>query len=92
VATKVNRVTVYLSPFPKLVVIYLGMRVNRLTGLKTLIGFGPQIAKSAADKPDGLHSPVLARYGISTSMEPVGAAPAMVEEISSRFGRHGLLA
>jgi hypothetical protein len=32
------------------------MRVNRLTGLKTLIGFGPQIAKSAADGPDGLLS------------------------------------
>jgi hypothetical protein len=32
------------------------MRVNRLTGPKTLIGFGPQIAKSAADRPDGLLS------------------------------------
>src|SRR5580704_16864681 len=32
------------------------MRVNRLTGLKTLIGFGPRIAKSAADRPDGLLS------------------------------------
>jgi len=35
-------------------VVYLGMRVNRLTGLKTLLGFGPQIAKSASDRPDGL--------------------------------------
>ena len=44
------------SEIPKLVVIYLGLRVNRLMGLKTLIGFGPQIAKSAADRPDGLLS------------------------------------
>src|ERR1700691_5138784 len=55
-ATKVNRLTVDLSQYPRLAVIYLGMRVNRLTGLKTLIGFGPQIAKSAADRPDGLLS------------------------------------
>jgi hypothetical protein len=54
--TKVNRMTVDLSQYVNLVVIYLGMRVNRLTGLKTLIGFGPQIAKSAADRPEGLLS------------------------------------
>jgi hypothetical protein len=36
------------------VVIYLGMPVRTLTGLKTLIGFGPRIAKAAADQPDGL--------------------------------------
>jgi hypothetical protein len=41
-AEKVNRQTVDLSSFPDLVVIYLGMRVNRLTGLKTLLGFGPR--------------------------------------------------
>lgn len=43
-----------LSGYPDLVVIYLGMHVNRVTGLKTLFGFGPKIAKSAADQPDGL--------------------------------------
>jgi len=53
-ATKVNRQTVDLSAYPDLVVIYLGMRVNRLTGIKTLLGFGPQIANSAAAQPDGL--------------------------------------
>jgi hypothetical protein len=53
-ATKVDRQTVDLSAYPDLVVIYLGMRVNRLTGIKTLMGFGPQIASSAAAKPDGL--------------------------------------
>ena len=58
---KVNRQTVDLSGFPDLVVIYLGMRVNALTGLKTTFGLGPQIANSAASKPDGLllHEDVL---------------------------------
>jgi hypothetical protein len=57
--TNVNRQTVDLSQYPNLVVIYLGMRVNRLTGLKTLLGFGPQIAASATAQPDGLllHEP-----------------------------------
>jgi hypothetical protein len=53
-ADRVNRRTVDLSGYPDLVVIYLGMRVNMLTGLKTLIGFGQKIAKSMAAHPDGL--------------------------------------
>ncbi|MGB7554402.1 MAG: DUF4188 domain-containing protein [Candidatus Korobacteraceae bacterium] len=52
--TNVERQTVDLSQYPNLVVIYLGMRVNRLTGLKTLFGFGPKISASAAAQPDGL--------------------------------------
>jgi len=52
--TRVNRRTVDLSSYPNLVVVYLGMRVNRLTGLKTLFGFGPRISASAAAQPDGL--------------------------------------
>jgi hypothetical protein len=52
--TKVNRQTVDLSPYPGLVVIYLGLRVNRLTGMKTLFGLGPQISGSVAAAPDGL--------------------------------------
>ena len=52
--TKVNRLTVDLSQYPDLAVIYLGMRVNRLTGLKTLAGFGPKISNSVAAAPDGL--------------------------------------
>jgi len=52
--TMVDRRTVDLSGFPNLVVIYLGMRVNRLTGLKTLFGFGPKISKSAKALPEGL--------------------------------------
>ena len=50
----VNRQTVDLSGYPDLVVIYLGMRVNTLTGLKTAIGFGPNIDRAVAAKPDGL--------------------------------------
>ncbi|NEX62162.1 monooxygenase family protein [Noviherbaspirillum galbum] len=52
--TKVHRRTVDLSAYPDLVVIYLGMRVNTLAGLKTLLGFGPKIAKSVDAMPDGL--------------------------------------
>jgi hypothetical protein len=48
------RCTVDLSAYPDLVVIYLGMRVNALAGLKTLFGFGPRIARSVEAKPDGL--------------------------------------
>jgi hypothetical protein len=51
---RVTRQTVDLSAYPDLVVIYLGMRVNAITGIKTLIGFGPKIAKSAEAQPEGL--------------------------------------
>lgn len=59
--TNVERQTVDLSQYPNLVVIYLGMRVNRLTGLKTLFGFGPKISASATAQPDGLllHEPIV---------------------------------
>jgi hypothetical protein len=50
----VRRQTVDLSGYPDLVVVYLGMRVNALTGLKTVIGFGPKIQRSHEAKPDGL--------------------------------------
>lgn len=50
----VNRQTVDLSQYPELVVIYLGMRVKRLAGLKTLMGYGPRISNSVAAQPDGL--------------------------------------
>jgi hypothetical protein len=52
--TKVERKTVDLSGYPDLIVIYLGMRVNRITGMKTLMGFGPRINKSIEEQPDGL--------------------------------------
>lgn len=53
-AAKVTRTTVDLAPFPNLVVIYLGMRVNSLRGLGTLLRFGPGIQASVDAKPDGL--------------------------------------
>jgi hypothetical protein len=52
--TKVVRQTVDLSAYPDLVVIHLGMRVNRMAGLRMLLGFGPKIADSVAAQPDGL--------------------------------------
>jgi fumigallin biosynthesis monooxygenase-like protein len=54
VKPEVKRHTVDLSGYPDLVVIYLGMRANALAGIKTLIGFGPKISKSADERPDGL--------------------------------------
>ena len=50
----VDRRTVDLSAYPDLVVIYLGMRVNAFTGLKRLLGLGPQINGAVTAKPDGL--------------------------------------
>lgn len=52
--TRVNRQTVDLSGYTDLVVVYLGMRVNRLTGIKTLLGFGPKISAAADSRPPGL--------------------------------------
>ena len=52
--TPVNRQTVDLSSYPNLVVIYLGMKVRTIGGIKTLFGLGPQIDKAAASRPEGL--------------------------------------
>ncbi len=51
---KVERRTVDLSAYPGLLVVYLGMRVNALAGIKTLLGLGPSIADSVKARPDGL--------------------------------------
>lgn len=51
---RLERLTVDLSDYPDLVVIYLGMRVRTLAGIKTLFGFGPKIQNSVAQRPDGL--------------------------------------
>ena len=58
---RVERRTVDLSGYPDLVVIYLGMRVNRLTGLKTLLGFAPGISNAVGQRPQGLllHEPLI---------------------------------
>jgi hypothetical protein len=52
--TSVNRQTVDLGNYPDLVVIYLGMRVNSLRGLRTLLALGPMIRQAVDLKPDGL--------------------------------------
>ncbi|QXL84656.1 monooxygenase family protein [Comamonas sp. NLF-1-9] len=49
-----QRRTVDLRAYPDLVVIVLGMQVKAFAGLKTLLGFGPKIARSVAEQPDGL--------------------------------------
>jgi hypothetical protein len=51
---KALRQTVDLSAYTDLVVVYLGMRVNVLTDIKTLFGFGPKIEGSVSARPDGL--------------------------------------
>jgi hypothetical protein len=50
----VERRTVDLSAYPDLVMLLLGMRVNAITGLKTLFNIGSPIEASARAKPDGL--------------------------------------
>jgi Monooxygenase af470-like len=54
VESKPVRTTVDLTQYPDLVVIYLGMRVNTLAGMKTLISIGPKIQASVVARPDGL--------------------------------------
>ena len=51
---KVKRKTVDLSKYPELVVVYLGMRVNAIKGIKMLLGIGPQIEKAGGARPEGL--------------------------------------
>ena len=50
----INRQTVNLSEFPDLVVIYLGMRVQKVRGLGKLVQTGRQISAGVAQGPDGL--------------------------------------
>ncbi len=57
-----RRETVDLSRYPDLVLIYLGMRVNTITGIKPLLGFGPRIS---ARKRAGL-------VGESSRAVPIG--------------------
>lgn len=42
------------SGYPDLVVMYLGMRVRTVFGIKTLLGFGQKIAAAGAARPEGL--------------------------------------
>lgn len=49
-----TRFTVDLSDYPDLVVIYLGLRVNALTGLLPALQFGPKLKKAVQETPPGL--------------------------------------
>jgi hypothetical protein len=49
-----ERTTVDLADYPELIVIYLGMRVRTLRGMRTLRSIGQQIRLSAQARPDGL--------------------------------------
>lgn len=61
------RQTVDLAEFPDLVVLYLGMRVNSLRGVPTLLSFRPKINAVVAHAPDGL----LAHDNIIFSLFPL---------------------
>lgn len=52
--TVINRQTVDLSTYPDLVVIYLGIRVQTLGGLKTLFDIGPKLDMARRNRPEGL--------------------------------------
>lgn len=60
----VERRTVDLTAYPDLVVIYLGLRVNALAGMRQLTRLGQGIQHSVAQAPDGLllHENVI--YGL----------------------------
>ena len=104
----VDRTTVDLSAYPDLVMILLGMRVNTAAGVKTLLGFGPQIAKVAQDSPDGLlshetflwslfppHAGIRQYWRDFAALEflvTLGAPSRVVEGVSPQFRRHRLLA
>ena len=106
--TRVERRTVNLSAYPDLVVIYLGMRVNRIAGIKTLLGFGPKISSSAAARPDGLlrHETVIySLFPMHVGMrqywrdansllgvDAFGPAPAVVAELFERLRWNRVLA
>lgn len=63
--TRVDRRTVDLNSYPDLVVVYLGMRVNMLTGIRTLLRLGPQIEAAGNARPEGLlHCEQNIIYGI----------------------------
>lgn len=63
-----RRESVDLSAYPNLVVVYLGFRVGRLRGLKTLLGIGRGLAQVQRDMPDGL----LAHENLVSGLNHVG--------------------
>ena len=59
-----KRITVDLSAYPDLVVIYLGMRVRRLKGILSLMRIGPKIGRVPGSQPDGLLRHEFLTYGL----------------------------
>lgn len=53
-STRPDRVSVDLSAFPELVVVYLGYRVSGWQSLKALFGIGPKLLQIQSEKPQGL--------------------------------------
>lgn len=51
VSSRVSRVTADLSQYPDLIVIYLGMRVNTLRGIPTILSFGRQVGMVLRQTP-----------------------------------------
>jgi hypothetical protein len=49
-----ERRTVDLSAYPDLTVVYLGMRLNRPSGIFQILRFWPQVKRSVEARPDGL--------------------------------------
>ena len=106
--TPVNRQTVDLSQYPNLVVIYLGMRVNRTAGLKTLVRIWAEDFRLRRSPTPRLvaarelchfafpharrHAAVLDGYGVAAVVVAIGTASRLVEELPSRLRRHRLLA
>jgi hypothetical protein len=70
--------------------IYLGMRGHTITGVKTLLGFGPKISSAVAAKPDGLLA-ILARLRVAGGVVPFEPAPPMVAVLPAVQRRHGFL-
>ena len=66
------------------------MRGNTITGVKTLLGFGPKISSAVAAKPDGLLA-ILARLRVAGGVVPFEPAPPMVAVLPAVQRRHGFL-
>ena len=92
---KVNRVTVDLSAYPDLVVIFLGMRAKSLRGLFTMFKIGPKINSAVAAKPEGLglrEQFTFSLFPPHLGMGALHAASAVVVEFRERLRRYGVLA
>jgi hypothetical protein len=84
----VNRQTVDLSEYPDLVVIYLGMQVYSLRGLRALARLGRQIRTVVKAKPDGLlaHEDfAFAQFPLQVSLARDATAASAVAAALSRY-------